>query len=125
MTLSGAYREKRNHPDYYTNISKNYPKEIPSRFSEIIEKDLPRTFPSDSYFKNSGNINKLKNVLYAYSRRNDSVGYCQGFNFIVGCILKEISNEVNILRKFLFRKMLFGYSLKLLSKSYQSIIIQN
>lgn len=44
------------------------------------------------------NLKKLENVLLAYSRRNDSVGYCQGFNFIVGRILLDFPNEVRILR---------------------------
>jgi hypothetical protein len=35
----------------------------------------------------------LKNVLLAYSRRNISIGYCQGFNFIVGRLLKVFNNE--------------------------------
>ena len=37
--------------------------------------------------------NSLKNVLKAYSRRNCTLGYCQGFNYIVGKILKVINNE--------------------------------
>lgn len=36
---------------------------------------------------------KLKRILIAYSRRNISIGYCQGFNFIAGRILKTIDNE--------------------------------
>ena len=46
------------------------------------------------FFKDEKIINKLKNILLAYSRRNISVGYSQGFNFIVGKILKIIDNEV-------------------------------
>ena len=36
----------------------------------------------------------LKNVLIAFSRRVTTIGYCQGFNFIVGRILKICQNEV-------------------------------
>lgn len=57
-------------------------------------KDLKRTFPTDSFFKEQKNIIKLKNILIAFSRRNSSIGYCQGFNFIAGKILKVCENEV-------------------------------
>jgi len=46
-------------------------------------------------FKLPETIRKLKNILLAYSRRNISIGYCQGFNFIVGRLLKIYTNEVN------------------------------
>jgi hypothetical protein len=36
---------------------------------------------------------KLKNILIAYSRRNNSIGYVQGMNFIVGNLLKVVKNE--------------------------------
>jgi hypothetical protein len=38
-------------------------------------------------------LKKLRNILLAYSKRNLSIGYVQGFNFIVGRIIKFISNE--------------------------------
>jgi hypothetical protein len=37
----------------------------------------------------------LKNILIAFSRRNSSIGYIQGFNFIVGRILEIVENEVS------------------------------
>jgi hypothetical protein len=56
--------------------------------------DLHRTFPGDPYFEKEDNVKKLKNILLAYSRRNISIGYCQGFNFIVGRLLKVYDSEV-------------------------------
>lgn len=35
----------------------------------------------------------LKNILLNYSRRNVTVGYCQGFNFIAGRLIKILENE--------------------------------
>jgi hypothetical protein len=35
----------------------------------------------------------MKNILLAYSRRNLSIGYCQGFNFIVGRLVSILTNE--------------------------------
>ena len=60
------------------------------------------------YFQDEKNLQSLKNILLAYSRRNISIGYMQGFNFIVGKILKNIENEeesfwifVEIIEKYL------------------------
>ncbi len=41
-------------------------------------------------------LKKLRNVLLAYSRRNISIGYVQGFNFIVGRLLKINQNEEEV-----------------------------
>lgn len=85
-----------NNPGYYKNLSHNYPEYIPSPFEDQIDMDLLRTYPDDPFFKIENNITKLKNVLLAYSRRSLAVGYCQGFNFIVGKLLKIYCNEVYI-----------------------------
>jgi len=45
-------------------------------------------------FRKEDVLLKLKNVLLAYSRRNITIGYCQGFNFIVGKLLKIYTEEV-------------------------------
>lgn len=89
-----AKKELKNNPDYYRNLTKKFPVEIVSPFEEIIKLDLHRTFPTDEYFKDERTLAKLKNILLAYSRRNVTLGYCQGFNFIVGRIMKVIDNEV-------------------------------
>jgi hypothetical protein len=88
-----------NNPGYYETITKDFPSYIPSPFENQIDVDLRRTFPEDPYFKEDKNIIKLKNVLLAYSRRNLSIGYCQGFNFIVGRLLKIYDNEVGFFLK--------------------------
>lgn len=38
----------------------------------------------------------MKNILNSYARRNNSIGYVQGFNFIVGRLLKLCQNEEKI-----------------------------
>jgi hypothetical protein len=45
-------------------------------------------------------------LLLAYSRRNISIGYCQGFNFIAGRLLKTFESEVYIIS--INRKKHFG-----------------
>lgn len=94
MVSTLAKKELINNPEYYKNLTKRFPVEIVSPFEEIIKLDLHRTFPNDEFFKDERNIIKLKNILLAYSRRNVTLGYCQGFNFIVGRIMKVIENEV-------------------------------
>ncbi len=83
-------------PNYYHDIVNNYPDYIPSLFEKTIENDLCRTFPEEEFFQNKENIDKIRNILLAFSRRNSSIGYTQGFNFIVGRLLKVIQNEVSI-----------------------------
>jgi len=49
---------------------------------EQIEKDLPRTFPTNEFFINKHGCQKLYRVLHAYAVIDPDVGYCQGMNFI-------------------------------------------
>ena len=83
-----------NFPDYYNNILNNYPEYIPSLFEQTIDKDLTRTFPDEKFFQEKENLNKLRNILVAFSRRNSSIGYTQGFNLIAGRILEIMQDEV-------------------------------
>ena len=96
---TGGKRELLRHPNYYKYILKKYPKSILSYdrigTKEQIEKDLRRTFPGEEYFKNSNNIEKLRNILTCYFNRNLS-GYTQGCNFIVGRLLEFIGDEEKV-----------------------------
>ena len=51
-----------------------------------ISIDLNRTFAKE--IQNKENIDKLKNILHAFTIRNVSINYCQGLNTIVGHLLK-------------------------------------
>ena len=93
---SGAKKEMLEHPNYYNYLLKYYPKDIELENEHQIEIDLNRTFPEDDFFHNEETINKLRNILLTYSKRNLSIGYVQGFNFIVGRMLKYISNEEKV-----------------------------
>lgn len=95
LLITGAKELKLNNPNYYDTILNKYPKSKLSEKTEMsILLDIHRTFPEDKDFDEK-KINSLKNVLIAYSRRNCTLGYCQGFNYIVGKILKIVSNEEN------------------------------
>jgi len=96
---TGGKRELINHPNYYKYILEKYPKSVLSYdkigTKEQIEKDLRRTFPGEEYFKDSRNIEKLRNILTCYFNRNLS-GYTQGCNFIVGRLLEFIGDEEKV-----------------------------
>ena len=93
LIASGAKRQMQNNPNYYSNLVHNFPSFIPCPAVKQIELDLPRTYPNDPFFEDAGNIQKLRNVCLAYSKRNINVGYCQGFNFIIGRFLKYYNDE--------------------------------
>lgn len=72
-----------------------------------ISTDLNRTFTKDKAFQE--NIDKLKNILHAFTIRNVSLNYCQGFNTIVGHFLKMMNfkeEETFYLFLFLMEKIL-------------------
>ena len=91
LISSGAKRDLINNKNYYYNLLQKYPKKIP--YEENINLDLKRTFPELEFFKKEENLKKMKNILLAFAMRNISIGYCQGFNFIVGKLLMIIENE--------------------------------
>jgi hypothetical protein len=47
-----------------------------------VERDVARTFPSHSYFREDEARAALTRVLSAYAVWNPSLGYCQSMNFI-------------------------------------------
>ena len=75
-------------------------------YSIQIDKDLKRSmYKNDTIF-----IEKVRNVLTNYSIRNSSIGYCQGFNFIVEKIMKIMANnEVYYLFKFKVGRHFLGF----------------
>ncbi|KIJ50927.1 hypothetical protein M422DRAFT_27057 [Sphaerobolus stellatus SS14] len=59
-----------------------------------IEKDVGRTMPLNIFFGGDGaGVDKLRRVLRAYSRRNPSVGYCQGMNLVASTLLLVHADE--------------------------------
>ena len=94
MLVSGAKYEYLNNPGLYDFLVKKYP--VPLAYEKQIELDIKRTFPEDPFFRDWVNLKKIKNVLLAYSRKNCSIGYVQGFNFIVGKLLKQSLSEEEV-----------------------------
>ena len=77
---------------YYQDLLK-LSKEIPSLYEKQIDKDIRRTV-NDNLKNNEELKIKMKNVLMCYSIRNSSIGYCQGFNFLVLRLLEVLKGEV-------------------------------
>lgn len=68
-------------PEYFqTLLQSALEKQNPA--SKQIELDLLRTLPNNKHYSSptSEGIQKLRNVLLAFSWRNPDIGYCQGLN---------------------------------------------
>ena len=68
--------------------------EYPNPCFRQIEQDVARTFPDDEFFAFPQTQTKIKNILQAYVKRNPTVGYCQGMNFLAARLLKILHEEV-------------------------------
>lgn len=65
-----------------------------SMITEMIEIDLPRTFPDNIYFTSDSQLpRQLYNILASFAQQNTEVGYCQGLNYIAGLLLLATKSE--------------------------------
>ena len=90
---SGAKREMLNNPGYYSSIIKNFPNGTQSPGEASLKLDITRTFPYLDFYKKEENRKKLERILKAFVRRNATIGYSQGLNFIVGRLLMVLEDE--------------------------------
>ena len=93
---SGAKRELLNNPGYYSSILKDFPNGTQTHAEDILKLDVPRTFPTSEFFKKEENRHKLQRILTAFVRRNATIGYSQGFNFIVAKLLMVVGEEEKV-----------------------------
>jgi hypothetical protein len=96
LITSGAKREMKNNIKYYQKLLK-ISQNIPLLHESQIKVDLKRTFPEDIEFNTEETFNKMKRILNCYAVRNCSIGYCQGFNFIVARLIQVLNDEVSFL----------------------------
>lgn len=74
-------------PGYYEGlVSQSGEDDDPAVVSQI-KMDINRTLTDNIFFRKGPGVQKLSEVLVAYSRRNKDVGYCQGMNLITADIL--------------------------------------
>lgn len=93
MLLINQAKEKneKNYNDMVNFSGNNYP----DHYFKMIELDVHRTWLNLNISESENNIliTKLRNILNAYAVRNPYIGYCQGFNFIVGEFLTTMDFE--------------------------------
>ncbi|XP_059233469.1 growth hormone-regulated TBC protein 1 isoform X2 [Mustela nigripes] len=93
MGVSGAQAQMDQNPGYYQRLLQG---EHDDRLEEAIRTDMNRTFPDNVKFRKSADpcLQKtLYNVLLAYGRHNQGVGYCQGMNFVAGYLILVTQSE--------------------------------
>ena len=96
LIASGAKREMLNNKGYYQSLLKSYPNGTQCPSEKIIELDIPRTLPTEPFFKDENNRKKMLNILKAFIKRNSTIGYSQGFNCIVGKLLFVVGDEEEV-----------------------------
>ncbi|KAF2031954.1 TBC-domain-containing protein [Setomelanomma holmii] len=72
-------------PGYYEDLVNNGVDD--PTIATQIQMDITRTLTDNIFFRTGPGVQKLNEVLLAYSRRNPEVGYCQGMNLITACLL--------------------------------------
>ncbi|XP_041856805.1 growth hormone-regulated TBC protein 1-A-like [Melanotaenia boesemani] len=93
MAASGAEEQLKSKPGYYQSL---LAMEHDTKLKETIHTDMHRTFPDNILFQTKaepGLQKALYNVLLAYGQHNQSVGYCQGMNFIAGYLIIITKDE--------------------------------
>jgi hypothetical protein len=90
MLTSGAANLMNHNQDYYFKL-RDMHHHYPNPSFNQIELDLKRTFPNDPPAAVEYSILPLRNVLNTFIKRNPTIGYCQGMNFIVGNLLKHLN----------------------------------
>ncbi|TPP57017.1 Growth hormone regulated TBC protein 1 A [Fasciola gigantica] len=102
MELSGAEERMHSNPGVYAAAVTETP---PHNIMSVILADVPRTFPENVFFRDSGSrlskLRSLQRVLSAFAVKFPRVGYCQarslpysglchitrGFNYITAILL--------------------------------------
>jgi TBC1 domain family member 10 len=79
--------ERRN--SYLLSSRKDMESQLEREVIETIEKDIDRTFPTHPMFSDKGGPGQtlLRQMLLGYATIDNSVGYCQGMNYIAGLIM--------------------------------------
>ncbi len=80
--ISGARHKYQTRTNYYRDILHSNMGKT-SEALEEIEKDVQRALPTHAFFHDGKEgVQRLRNVLSAFSWRNPHIGYCQGTNIL-------------------------------------------
>lgn len=74
-------------PGYYDDLVNRAEVDDNPEVAQQIRADINRTLTDNIFFRKGPGVQKLNEVLLAYSRRNPDVGYCQGMNLITANLL--------------------------------------
>lgn len=74
-------------PGYYDDLVNRAELDDNPEVAQQIRADINRTLTDNIFFRKGPGVQKLNEVLLAYSRRNPEVGYCQGMNLITANLL--------------------------------------
>lgn len=91
LCIGSMYLRFANQGMYLNILNENKNKQ--SQALEEIEKDLNRSLPEYPAYQHEEGINRLRNVLVAYSWKNPDVGYCQAMNIVVAGLLIFMTEE--------------------------------
>ncbi|KAG0667742.1 GTPase-activating protein [Maudiozyma exigua] len=89
---SGSMYLRFSHPGEYQKLLDDN-RDKTSQAIDEIEKDLKRSLPEYSAYQTPEGIQRLRNVLTAYSWMNPDVGYCQAMNIVCAGLLIYMSEE--------------------------------
>ncbi|CAN0383212.1 unnamed protein product [Lampetra fluviatilis] len=93
MATSGAQANMEANVGYYARLLAHEKDPV---LVDTIATDLNRTFPENVYFQDGAQPSlkeSLGRVLASYGHHNDTVGYCQGMNFLAGYLLIVTRSE--------------------------------
>ncbi len=91
MTATGARTAKKHDPDYYSKLNKISQEIKDWEYLDQINKDVKRC----RYKNDKAMTDIITRILVNYSIRCSSIGYCQGFNFLVEFIYRVMEDEVS------------------------------
>lgn len=107
---AGGYEKLNKGVGVYEKIVEDT-RNVSNKDTEVIERDLNRTFPDNKYFNNNLTqdspdanstfdrasetpmITTLRRVLIAFAHYQPQIGYCQSLNFLAGLLLLFMDEE--------------------------------
>ena len=95
-----------------TNENTPQNKSIIKSYEDIV-KDIDRSFQTERFIKGNGKI-ELHHVLDTLATLKQSMGYCQGMNFIAGAFIHLLDKEDKTF--YVFASLIFEYELNTLFK---------
>lgn len=116
---SGSMYFRLENSDEYDHLLKVYSGQTSFSLEEI-EKDLGRSLPEYPAYQNEEGINALRNVLVAFSWKNQEVGYCQAMNIVAAALLIHCTEEQTF---FLMHKICEDYIPGYYSKTMYGTLI--